>query len=202
MKLLKTSRTALIHSVLALVVSLFSFAVVAPAATHATSADSQTKSQNHKKPKITHKKVTKTEVIKFSTKTQNDTTLPQGQTKIAQTGINGQKKVTYKVTYANGKATKWKAVFTKVIKQPKPQITIIGTYVAPAPAPKPVATPASQPSCTNGSYVNSAGNTVCSPETTSSAPAGATARCVDGTYSFSQTHSGTCSHHGGVSSWL
>ena len=30
------------------------------------------------------------------------------------------------------------------------------------------------------------------------APPGATAICKDGTYSFSQTRSGTCSHHGGV----
>jgi hypothetical protein len=35
-----------------------------------------------------------------------------------------------------------------------------------------------------------------------SAPPGATARCSDGTYSFSQHHSGTCSHHGGVAAWL
>src|SRR4051794_2920632 len=34
------------------------------------------------------------------------------------------------------------------------------------------------------------------------APPGATARCNDGTYSFSATHSGTCSHHGGVAQWL
>jgi hypothetical protein len=33
-------------------------------------------------------------------------------------------------------------------------------------------------------------------------PPGATARCSDGTYSFSQHHSGTCSHHGGVAVWL
>src|SRR5438105_9311722 len=33
-------------------------------------------------------------------------------------------------------------------------------------------------------------------------PAGATARCNDATFSFSQTHSGSCSHHGGVSQWL
>jgi hypothetical protein len=38
--------------------------------------------------------------------------------------------------------------------------------------------------------------------TAGSAPAGATARCRDGTYSFSQHHSGTCSHHGGVAAWL
>ena len=35
-----------------------------------------------------------------------------------------------------------------------------------------------------------------------SVPAGATARCRDGTYSFSQHRSGTCSHHGGVAVWL
>jgi hypothetical protein len=34
------------------------------------------------------------------------------------------------------------------------------------------------------------------------APPGATARCSDGTYSFSTTRSGTCSHHGGVAVWL
>ena len=33
-------------------------------------------------------------------------------------------------------------------------------------------------------------------------PPGATARCNDGTYSYSQHHSGTCSHHGGVAVWL
>src|SRR5260370_344319 len=40
------------------------------------------------------------------------------------------------------------------------------------------------------------------PEQTAAAPAGATARCRDGTYSFSQHRSGTCSHHGGVATWL
>lgn len=34
------------------------------------------------------------------------------------------------------------------------------------------------------------------------APAGATAQCKDGTFSTSQHHSGTCSHHGGVAKWL
>ena len=34
------------------------------------------------------------------------------------------------------------------------------------------------------------------------APVGATARCRDGTYSFSQHRQGTCSHHRGVAKWL
>jgi hypothetical protein len=63
--------------------------------------------------------------------------------------------------------------------------------------------PQAQPKCTNnGTYVNSKGETVKRPENCSSAPQGATARCRDGSYSFSRSHSGTCSHHGGVAKWL
>jgi hypothetical protein len=40
------------------------------------------------------------------------------------------------------------------------------------------------------------------PTASRDAPPGATALCKDGTYSFSQTRSGTCSHHGGVAQWL
>ena len=36
----------------------------------------------------------------------------------------------------------------------------------------------------------------------STAPAGATAKCRDGTYSYSQHRRGTCSHNGGVAVWL
>jgi hypothetical protein len=56
----------------------------------------------------------------------------------------------------------------------------------------------------NNTYTNVDGNTVHSPAYTSdgSVPEGATAECRDGTYSFSQHHSGTCSGHGGVSRWL
>lgn len=51
-------------------------------------------------------------------------------------------------------------------------------------------------------YINSAGQRVQSPTYYPSAPRGATARCVDGTYSFSRNRRGTCSHHGGVAQWL
>jgi hypothetical protein len=40
------------------------------------------------------------------------------------------------------------------------------------------------------------------PAAKAAAPPGATALCRDGTYSFSQHRSGTCSHHGGVARWL
>jgi hypothetical protein len=53
-------------------------------------------------------------------------------------------------------------------------------------------------------YTNSDGNQVHSPaySNNDSIPAGATAQCADGTYSFSQHRRGTCSHHGGVAEWL
>jgi len=54
----------------------------------------------------------------------------------------------------------------------------------------------------DNSYINSQGNEVHSPAYSNSVPAGASAICGDGTYSFSQSRRGTCSHHGGVSSWL
>lgn len=73
----------------------------------------------------------------------------------------------------------------------------------PSPTPAASAQPTTQAvDCPNGTYINSAGNTVCNPYSSSSAPAGATAQCNDGSYSFSQSHSGTCSHHGGVATWL
>ncbi|MRH89824.1 DUF3761 domain-containing protein [Nocardia sp. SYP-A9097] len=57
-------------------------------------------------------------------------------------------------------------------------------------------------SCPAADYENVDGNCVQRPIQSDTAPNGATARCGDGTYSFSQHHRGTCSHHGGVSQWL
>lgn len=59
-----------------------------------------------------------------------------------------------------------------------------------------------QASCPVGYYRNSAGHCVHRPVQSQRPPAGATAQCRDGTYSFSQSRRGTCSHHGGVARWL
>jgi Protein of unknown function (DUF3761) len=82
------------------------------------------------------------------------------------------------------------------------------SLVAQTPQPSPTQpTPhqqqKSQPKCTDkGTYLNSKGETVKRPENCSAAPQGATAQCRDGSYSFSQSRRGTCSHHGGVAKWL
>ena len=51
-------------------------------------------------------------------------------------------------------------------------------------------------------YLNAQRHRVHAPVVARQAPAGATARCRDGSYSFSENRRGTCSHHGGVAAWL
>lgn len=62
---------------------------------------------------------------------------------------------------------------------------------SPATSPAPPAKSTRAPSSTTGS--SKAANTD---------PTGATAQCKDGTYSHAKQHTGACSHHGGVSTWL
>ena len=50
-------------------------------------------------------------------------------------------------------------------------------------------------------YTNVAGHHVHRPMMASRRPAGATAHCGDGSWSFSEHHQGTCSHHSGVAEW-
>jgi hypothetical protein len=76
---------------------------------------------------------------------------------------------------------------------------------APAIAYSPsAATPNETDLDNHNTYQNSSGQTVHSPAHSKSGrvPEGATARCRDGTYSFSRHRRGTCSGHGGVAAWL
>jgi hypothetical protein len=84
----------------------------------------------------------------------------------------------------------------------------VGAYADDkAPVPSPPSQQATQSESdlqSHKHYVNKDGQNVHSPSATKSGtvPAGASAKCRDGTYSFSTHHSGTCSHHGGVATWL
>jgi hypothetical protein len=83
----------------------------------------------------------------------------------------------------------------------------IAGYVAErylsAKPPPPATAPTRERSSGRG-YINSSGEWVPSPTWTEDGrpPAGATARCRDGSYSYSRSRRGTCSHHGGVARWL
>jgi hypothetical protein len=61
---------------------------------------------------------------------------------------------------------------------------------------------ASNAFATSAYYNNSNGTKVHVPVQASVAPKGATARCKDGSFSFSLHRKGTCSGHKGVQSWL
>ena len=56
----------------------------------------------------------------------------------------------------------------------------------------------------HGHYRNKRGDDVHSPAHTKDgkAPTGASAKCSDGSYSFSTSRSDTCSGHHGVTAWL
>lgn len=51
-------------------------------------------------------------------------------------------------------------------------------------------------------YTARSGHRVHRPVQSSHAPSGASAQCGDGSWSFSESRRGTCSHHGGVSRWM
>jgi Protein of unknown function (DUF3761) len=74
------------------------------------------------------------------------------------------------------------------------------------PASRPAATRPSTPKgsgiSSGDTYTNVDGNQIQRPVAAASQPSGATAKCKDGTWSFSQHRSGTCSGHGGVAQSL
>lgn len=179
-------------------VGVVTTAVVAGGITNAAIAQNTKVQQNKPKPGNSqvaqctskHSSTTSTEAMPFNKKTVDDPNTAKGKTYVKTDGVDGIKTITYDFTTYNpsGCHEDTKTVLhEETTKQPIDQVTAMGTYEAP------------QPTCTNGSYTNVDGATVCSP---SSNPNGATARCVDGTYSYSLNHSGTCSHHRGVAEWL
>jgi len=82
---------------------------------------------------------------------------------------------------------------------PATQTANISQQVAPPTTPA----PSSQTQLSNDNYyTNSDGNSIHSPAYSNTVPAGASAQCRDGSYSFSKHRSGTCSGgHGGVATW-
>ncbi|MBW0010516.1 MAG: DUF3761 domain-containing protein [Pseudonocardiales bacterium] len=86
------------------------------------------------------------------------------------------------------------------VAAPAPARSPAPAGVLPAPSAGPSVTGSS---CDEGThYLNSEGLCVPRPTAAAAPPPGATARCVDGEYSFSTHRQGTCSGHGGVAQWL
>lgn len=139
---------------------------------------------SHHKPKTTTKK----EVLRPKTINQNNSNLAAGTNQQVQTGKTGTRTIYYTAKYKKGKLVGCKHTGTKVTVSPVNTVVSVGTYVAPPPPPPPPPPAAPQ--------------TYTAPSSPSQQYPGATAICNDGTPSYSAHHQGTCSHHGGVASWL
>lgn len=145
--------------------------------------------QTQEKIEIKEEKIT--EKIPFETKEETDSNLEIGKTKVKQEGVEGEKVITFEITLKDGKEVSRKQIKEEITKKPAEKIIAKGTKE------KSLGGSSSGSSCSGG-YINVDGNCIKSP---GSNPAGASARCRDGTYSYSQHRQGTCSRHGGVAEW-
>lgn len=77
--------------------------------------------------RIEYKTEKRTEKVPFATKQENTDSLSAGQTQVKQEGQNGEKVVTYRVKYADGKKESEKALSEKITKQAVNKIVLVGT---------------------------------------------------------------------------
>ena len=77
-----------------------------------------------------------TEVVSFETVTQNDATLPKGQTKVVQEGVNGERTILTEVSTVDGKQSS-KVIKNSITKQPVNKVIAVGTKEEVTPAPQP-----------------------------------------------------------------
>ncbi|MBP3816405.1 MAG: G5 domain-containing protein [Firmicutes bacterium] len=76
--------------------------------------------------------VTEKEVVEYEVTYEYDGSKSKGVEETLTAGQNGEKEVTYKVTYIDGKEDKREVVEEKVTKEPVNAVVSIGTYEAPA----------------------------------------------------------------------
>ena len=94
----------------------------APAVDHKITPDEGTKAPVENKPELK----STTEVVPFETIEQPDATLPKGQTKVVQEGVNGEQIVFSEVTTADGKQSS-KVIKTSITKQSVNRVIAVGT---------------------------------------------------------------------------
>ncbi len=78
-------------------------------------------------PVVLVKTVTETKSIPFTTRRINDSSLPQGTTKVRTQGVNGSKTLTYEVTFTDGVQTSKKLIREVATKQPVTKVILVGT---------------------------------------------------------------------------
>ncbi|TDW18938.1 G5 domain-containing protein [Kribbella kalugense] len=81
------------------------------------------------KPVATTKEVVEFRTIPFKKKTVTDDSLAKGEKTVRTAGVNGTRRMTYRVTIVNGIQTGKHLLSQEVAKQPRTQITAVGTKV-------------------------------------------------------------------------
>jgi hypothetical protein len=104
-----------------------------PAAPTATSpkvnAPKATAKSRAEIPTTTSKEVVEFRTIPFKKKTVTDDSLAKGSKEIRTTGVNGTRRLTYRVSFVNGVQTAKKMIKQEIAKQPRTQVTAVGTKV-------------------------------------------------------------------------
>lgn len=77
--------------------------------------------------RVTYKEVVEKEVIKFEKKEEKSAEIPKGNSKLTTKGVNGEKEVTYRVKYIDGKEDSKEKVSEKVTKKAVDQVVTKGT---------------------------------------------------------------------------
>ena len=85
--------------------------------------------------RVTEKTETKTEQIAYETKKEYSDSMYDGESDTKQNGVNGEKTITYRVVYADGKEESREVVSEKITKEPVDEIVVYGTKTVQTTAP-------------------------------------------------------------------
>ena len=177
------------------------------AAATAAPAKGETKKETAKEAAASKKAAPKEPGTPASSPSASAGTAPAGSTGQCSDGTYTKAKTQAGACSKHGGVKTWFAANTPAsaataspknapVAAPKnaPSPAAAGTATPAAPAPAPTAAPKPAPTA---STPGSSGKAHAGVAPTG-APADATGQCKDGTFTTSKTHSGACSHHGGV----
>ncbi len=77
--------------------------------------------------RVEYKEETRTETVPFAVKQTNSSSMKKGTQKVTRAGVNGEKEVTYKVKYVDGKEDSKEVISEKVTKEPVDKLVTVGT---------------------------------------------------------------------------
>lgn len=86
--------------------------------------------------RVTTDTVVETEEIGYETAYEDDSSLPKGEEYVSRDGENGQKEVSYQVTYVDGTEESREATGETVTKEPVSKVVKVGTKEEAPPAPE------------------------------------------------------------------